>query len=69
MTHIMADKDVDDLRRDIPMDRITVTTERMVHVEIEGEGDGSSDASAGGPETRQKFRRSEEATGSTDYMV
>ena len=69
MTHIMADKDVDDLRRDIPMDRITVTTERMVHVEIEGEGDGNSDASAGGLVIGQRFRKSEEATESTDQIV
>ena len=65
----MADKDADNLRRDIPMDKITVTTERMMHVEIEGEVDCSSDASAGGPEVGQRFRRSEEATASTDYIV
>jgi hypothetical protein len=67
MTHITADKDVDDLRRDIPMDKITVTTERMVKVEIEA--DGNSEDSAGGPENGQRFGRSEEATGSTDNMV
>lgn len=68
ITEIMADKDVDDLRRNIPMDKITVTTERMMHVEIEREGDGSSEASAGGPEVGQRFR-SEEAAASTDYIV
>jgi hypothetical protein len=65
----MADKDADDLRRDIPVDKITVTTERIMQVEIEGEGDGNSEDSAGGPENGQRFRRSEEATGSTDHMV
>jgi len=65
----MADKDAIDLRRDIPMDKITVTTERMMHFEIEREGDGSSEASAGGPEAGQRCRRSEEATASTDYIV
>lgn len=69
MTHIMADKDADNLRKDIPMDKITVTTERMMQVEIEGEGDGNSDGSASGPEIGHRFRGSEEATRSTDNIV
>jgi len=69
ITHIMADRDTDDIRRDIPTDKITVTTERMVQVEIEGEGDGNSDTSAGVPEIGQRFRRSDEETASTDNIV
>jgi len=44
-THIMANGDADGPKRDMPMDKITVTTERMMHVEIKD--DGNSEPGAG----------------------
>jgi hypothetical protein len=60
-THIMANGDAESPKRNMPIDKITVTTERMTQVEFKD--DSNSEPGAGSIETLEKFGLVEKASG------